>query len=851
MKSTKQINLILFLAVLSFTNVSHAGIISRITEVISKFRSGADNAAENVAKKSEHAPRKGWGDNIETPNANSGVVTENAEGAVKVRMQDFVSKVKPKSDVVGADEFSAEIARILMRKSKAAPIAVADAGTGKSANIEYLQHLIDIKSPIVGNLHDKELYFLDIYKLMGGTELRGAFEKKLASILEEMALPENANKIIVIDELENVLNNELGTKFLESMKSYLTSEMSAKLIFNITPGPYDKLMKDPQLVRRMFPVYKAAPPLSVVRNILLNIRNSAELKEGVRISNEQVEQILHLSTLHRNLKNPDVAITIMNDVINSVIADRNLGSSQIIKLRTGLENIQGEIAQILGMRKDGVAMSFGPHFDKKLMDLAEKEQTVAAVIQSYDESFRATESLRRAMNEKFEARRILVKQQNQKLEDGIFDLSNLDMRIDEINSEISDFALRVKAENPLLISLDVEEEHIINAAAHILNRNHNYVSSNINGIRREAVVERVADKLHGRHKEAVEAIVRREMAQRHLGDSSSDIPAFLIINRSKVDADRLAKAVVNEFTGADPYRIDSLEVIDETALNKHLGSNSGYAGSDREGAIYKEARMTGGHMGVLLSGIEDSTSQLRDFAERLVTTGADKNSRGEIVGMLNNQGEAVNFGKSTLFMTLSDLKPLSRGEVALINQLPTETSQQAYLREYVKNNFSGKLNRRGEGSTQISSELLDKMHVIYLNDGLVLDDQFKAIIAETLKSRVLKKSFDQYAQLSVEFTDEAVDYLFNVLRASGSMDINKVLVTEVVSFVDDLIQNKQIISGDYIQISVKGNRLEVGVTEWSNNQRARAFSASKALMSPSDKPEARKALENALKLIED
>ena len=842
-----KMQMMIFASIFCFTNVSHAGVLSRAAEWAKSFWSSSDevaNGARNSGRQSD-GPNGTRRDQTAPQSQNPNAVTENAEGAVQVKLSDFINKVRPKADVVGADYFSAQISRILMRKSKAAPIAVAEAGTGKSANVEYLQHLIDTRNPMVSNLHGKELYFLDIYKLMGGTELRGAFEKKLASILEEMALPENANKIIVIDELENVLNNELGTKFLESMKSYLTSDMNTKLIFNITPGPYDKLMKDPQLVRRMSPIFKDPPSTGVVRNILLNIRNAAELTDGVKISNEQVEQILRLSETHPTLRNPDVAITMINDAINNALADRRSGSLQIVKLRTGLQSIDGEIAQILGMRAEGVARANGPHFDKKLAKLIAKKETIESVIQNYDESFRVTEGFRQELEELIAQRVALKRQEQENIVNRRIGDVDVDLQIDDLNVKIEELSDKIRAENPLLVSMDLQENHIISSAMTILNRDQRFVSRHLNGPElRQTIVDRISDTLFGRHQQAINSIVRRVTAQFRLG-ADGGVPAFLILNKSGAEADRLANAIATDLTGAAPYKIDGLDIKDRFSMNKHIGSDVGTVGSDAEGAIYEQARKTGGHFGMLFSGVHNGVKDLLDFAEKVLKNPSQQ---------MSNKGARTNFEKSMMFLTESSVPELSAGQKALLNELPTETAQQTYLKEHVKTHFRHKLGQSefNSDAARISPELIDNLHVIYLDNSTILDDQFKAIISETLKSRAVQNALDSSIEISTEFSDEAVEFLFRILKQSGSTDVNRILVNEVMGFIDDLIQNRQVVSGDYLVIGVENNRLVAQPMDWADGtQRAAAFQHVEELNQPAMQPEARQRLQEALRLIED
>lgn len=837
----KKLNVLLFVFIFVFSNVSQAGPISRVRGAWNSWWHGTEKVADDVAKDGKRAAK---GSTV-----NPNLVTQNADGITVVRLADVITKIKPDKNVLGIELVAAKVARVLMRRSKAAPVIVAEAGTGKTANVAGMQHMIDIKHPAVAPLHGKQLYFFNILALTGGTELRGSFEKRLAHILADMALPENANKILVVDELENVLKDkELGVKFLEAMKSYLTSDMQAKLIFNITPGPYETLMKDPQLIRRMIPIYVKPPTDAIVINILMNTARAAEEIDGVKISSHEVSQILTLSKKHPTLKNPDVALTIMNDAINNAIADRLSGSIEITELSHGLQGIQGEIQLISNMRREGIAQAYGPHYDLQLEDLFKRQSTISGVIESYESSRRITDELRSQMLAKIERRKQFYKQLDEnKKNDSFGGEVDPQQEIDKLSAQIQSLGEQIQEKNNLLMAFEIKEEHIVDAAMVVLNRDRNFIRNNmIASQARTNTVNSIAEKTHGRFKNAITAIVRRELSQRRLNEDGG-IPAFLIVSPSSTDSAMLVKAVSKEITGAEPYTINAASVNSHHALANHRGADAGTAASDKsEGLLIKDALKTGGSLGVLFSGIENAISELVDFANVILTDRF----------LLSNRGEKVGFERSTMFLTVSGMPSLTNAQTQYINGLDSESARQLYLKKQIKKYYRSRASQnQGEGLRPIDPNFLEKLYVIYLNEVLT-DAQAKAVVAETLKSRALKKVLAENIEISLDFTDEAVDYLFAQLKRSGSNDVNRVLVNDVMGVIDDAMQpqhgNPQIIPGDHVVVSAENGRLKFSTVEWADKSRRADTISTLNLQNRSGSgrtDKSREALEKALKLV--
>ena len=88
--------------------------------------------------------------------------------------------------LVGREDEIQRVIQILGRRRKNNPMLVGDPGVGKSAIVEGIAIKI-VTGDIPPVLADKRLISLDLGSIVAGTKYRGDFEKRLKSIIHEVA----------------------------------------------------------------------------------------------------------------------------------------------------------------------------------------------------------------------------------------------------------------------------------------------------------------------------------------------------------------------------------------------------------------------------------------------------------------------------------------------------------------------------------------------------------------------------------------------------------------------------------------------------------------------------------------
>lgn len=241
--------------------------------------------------------------------------------------------------VVGREKEIDLITETLLRKNKNNPLLIGDAGVGKSAIVEELA--IRIKKGDVPNaLKNKKIISIEMSSLVAGTKYRGEFEEKLNKIIKEVE--NNPEIILFIDEIHTLSNAggaEGAINASDILKPYL-ARGKIKVIGATTTNEYNKFIaKDKALSRRFDLIKINEPSIDETINILSKIKPSFEHHYNIKISEENIRQIVDLTNKYiLDRFNPDKSI----DLLDSVCAMKEVKSPKeknIIILKNKLSNI--------------------------------------------------------------------------------------------------------------------------------------------------------------------------------------------------------------------------------------------------------------------------------------------------------------------------------------------------------------------------------------------------------------------------------------------------------------------------------------------------------------------------------
>lgn len=294
-----------------------------------------------------------------------------------------MSEINSDDILVGREKELNLIIETLLRKNKNNPLLIGPAGVGKSAIIEELARRI--KSGNVPNkLKDKKIVSLEMSSLVAGTKYRGEFEEKLNKVIKE--IEENPEIIIFIDEIHTMANAggaEGAINASDILKPYL-ARGKVKIIGATTTNEYNKFIAKDKALSRRFEIIKInEPTIKETENILSKIRPSFEKHYNIKITEENIKNIVSLTDRYvLDRFNPDKSI----DLLDSVCAMKEVESTKekdISKLKDKLLNIVKKKENMVKKNNFDEALKYRS-MEIKLQEKIDKEENIPNKITAKD-----------------------------------------------------------------------------------------------------------------------------------------------------------------------------------------------------------------------------------------------------------------------------------------------------------------------------------------------------------------------------------------------------------------------------------------------------------------------------------
>src|SRR5437660_269496 len=247
--------------------------------------------------------------------------------------------------VTGRDEEIRQVVDILMRRRQNNPILTGEAGVGKTAVAEGFALRI-ANGDVPPSLKDVQLWVLDIGLLQAGASMKGEFENRLRSVIDEVQA--SAKPIILfIDEAHTLIGagGAAGTGDAANLLKPALARGTLRTIAATTWAEYKKYIeKDPALTRR-FQVIQVAEPSE--EKAILMVRGVASVLERhhrVQVLDEAHEAAVRLS--HRYIparQLPDKAISLLDTACARVAISQHAVPALLEDCRRRIEALQTEL----------------------------------------------------------------------------------------------------------------------------------------------------------------------------------------------------------------------------------------------------------------------------------------------------------------------------------------------------------------------------------------------------------------------------------------------------------------------------------------------------------------------------
>jgi type VI secretion system protein VasG len=227
--------------------------------------------------------------------------------------------------VLGRDPEIRQVIDILMRRRQNNPILTGEAGVGKTAIVEGFALRV-AQGLVPPALRYVEVLTLDLGLLQAGAGIKGEFENRLKTLIEE-AKSSPTPIILFIDEAHAMIGagGQAGQNDAANLLKPALARGELRTIAATTWTEYKKYFeRDPALARR-FQVVKVEEPEEQACIVMLRgIRATLERHHGVRILEEAVTSAVRLS--HRYIAGrqlPDKAVSVLDTACARIALGQN------------------------------------------------------------------------------------------------------------------------------------------------------------------------------------------------------------------------------------------------------------------------------------------------------------------------------------------------------------------------------------------------------------------------------------------------------------------------------------------------------------------------------------------------
>jgi len=216
--------------------------------------------------------------------------------------------------VIGRHDEIERVLQILSRRTKNNPVLIGESGVGKTAIVEGLAEKI-VAMDVPDNLLNKRVVSLDLGSLVAGTKYRGQFEERLKVVMKEIVA--SGNVIVFIDELHTLVGAGAaeGSIDASNMLKPALSRGEIQCIGATTLEEFRKhIEKDAALKRRFQTIFVQPPSTEETIQIIKGLKDRYEEHHRVNISDEAVEEAVHLSDRYISDRFlPDKAIDVIDE----------------------------------------------------------------------------------------------------------------------------------------------------------------------------------------------------------------------------------------------------------------------------------------------------------------------------------------------------------------------------------------------------------------------------------------------------------------------------------------------------------------------------------------------------------
>ena len=542
---------------------------------------------------------------------------------IDLTAQARAGKIDP---IVGRDVEIRQMVDILTRRRQNNPILTGEAGVGKTAVVEGLALRI-ADGDVPPALRDVTLRTLDLGLLQAGAGVKGEFENRLKSVIEETKA--SAQPIILfIDEAHTLIGagGAAGQNDAANLLKPALARGELRTIAATTWAEYKKYFeKDAALTRRFQPVKIEEPTEKMATAMIRGLVPTLELHHKVRILDEAVSEAVRLSARYIPARQlPDKAVSLIDTACARVAMSQNAVPAPIEDrqrriglLDAELKIVEREISEgtDLAARRDALTAE-REEANKELGDLQKRWEAERALVVEIDAVRHKIDAAAGRATAGDSAAPIDGKAERAKLADLSARLRTLQGEQPLIFPVVDGQAIAEIVEGWTGIPARRMQADEIRTVLNL----------------REAMERRVIGQSHAM--EAIAQAIRTSRAG--LTDARRPIGVFLLVGTSGVGKTETALTLAQLLYGGEQNvtTINMAEFKEEHKVSLLMGSPPGYVGYG-EGGVLTEAVRRRPYSVVLLDEMEKAHSGVQDVFYSVFDKGNMKDGEGRDIDFKN------------------------------------------------------------------------------------------------------------------------------------------------------------------------------------------------------------------------
>ncbi len=545
--------------------------------------------------------------------------------------------------VLGRDFEIRQIIDILTRRRQNNPILTGEAGVGKTAVVEgFALRIAQADVPDV--LKNVAVRTLDLGLLQAGAGIKGEFENRLKSVIEEVKRSPQPI-ILFIDEAHTMIGagGQAGQNDAANLLKPALARGELRTIAATTWAEYKKYFEKDAALARRFQVVKVEEPDEEKAIVMMRgLTEPLENHHGVRILDEAVEEAVRLS--HRYISGrqlPDKSVSVLDTACARVAIGQAATPPPVEDAQRRIEQMTVEISAL--DRETATGADHHERLEELEASRASEQERLAKFRGQWEKEktliSRIREIRSRLEEHALAARKVVPADdgssgasagQAPSVSPAPADIESLKAELARLNSELD----ALQGETPLMQSC-VDAQTIAEVIS-------GWTGIPVGKMLTDEVqtVLRLKDRLEQRvigQSHALEAISRRiRTARANLTDPRRPIGVFLLVGPSGVGKTETALTLADTLYGGERnlVTINMSEYQEAHTVSSLKGSPPGYVGYG-EGGVLTEAVRRKPYSVVLLDEVEKAHPDVMELFYQVFDKGMLEDGEGREIDFKN------------------------------------------------------------------------------------------------------------------------------------------------------------------------------------------------------------------------